>query len=97
MKNGYNQITFKWTEKGKNYEVRWHTKTSNAPEGQGNIWVVSCVIPSILTGQVQTEYILVGDTWVPKYQWQNAINVYKNATAASERLQLLKDEHWQTP
>ena len=35
-KNGYDQISFKWTENGQNYEVRWHTKTPGAPEGQGN-------------------------------------------------------------
>ncbi len=34
-KNGYDQISFKWTENGQNYEVRWHTKTPGAPEGQG--------------------------------------------------------------
>ena len=33
-KNGYDQVTFKWTENGQNYEVRWHTKTPGAPEGQ---------------------------------------------------------------
>lgn len=61
-KNGYDQITFKWTENGQNYEVRWHTKTPGAPEGQGNTWVVSRVTPGTPTGQVRTEHILVGDT-----------------------------------
>ena len=96
-KNGYDQITFKWTENGQNYEVRWHTKTPGAPEGQGNTWVVSRVTPGTPTGQVRTEHILVGDTWIPRYQWQDAINAYRNGTATTEQLQLLKDGHWQAP
>ena len=96
-KNGYDQISFKWTENGKNYEVRWHTKTPGAPEGQGNTWVVSRVTPGTPTGQVRTEHILVGDTWVSRYQWQEAINANKNGTATLEQLQLLKDGHWQAP
>ena len=96
-KNGYDQISFKWTENGQNYEVRWHTKTPGAPEGQGNTWVVSRVTPGTPTGQVRTEHILVGDTWIPRYQWQDAINAYRNGTATQEQLQLLKDGHWQAP
>ena len=96
-KNGYDQISFKWTENGQNYEVRWHTKTPGAPEGQGNTWVVSRVTPGTPTGQVRTEQILVGDTWIPRYQWQDAINAYRNGTATQEQLQLLKDGHWQAP
>lgn len=96
-KNGYDQISFKWTENGKNYEVRWHTKTPGAPEGQGNTWVVTRTTPGTPTGQVKTQHILVGDTWIPRYQWQNAINAYKNGTATPEQLQLLKDGHWQAP
>lgn len=44
------QISFKWTENGQNYEVRWHTKTPGTPGGQGNIWVVSRVTPGTPTG-----------------------------------------------
>lgn len=96
-KNGYDQISFKWSENGQNYEVRWHTKTPGAPEGQGNTWVVSRVTPGTPTGQVRTEHILVGETWIPRYQWQDAINSYRNGTATQEQLQLLKDGHWQAP
>ena len=96
-KNGYDQISFKWTESGQNYEVRWHTKTPGAPEGQGNTWVVSRITPGTPTGRVRTEHILVGDTWVPRHQWQDAINVYRNGTATREQMQLLKDGHWQAP
>ena len=96
-KNGYDQISFKWTENGQNYEVRWHTKTPGAPKGQGNTWVVSRVTPGTPTGKVRTEHILAGDTWIPRYQWQDAINAYRNGTATQEQLQLLKDGHWQAP
>lgn len=48
-------------------------------------------------GRVRTEHILVGDTWIPRYQWQDAINAYRNGIATQEQLQLLKDGHWQAP
>ena len=96
-KNGYNQIAFKWAENGQNYEVRWHTKTPGAPEGQGNTWVISRVTPGSPTGQVRTEHILVGDMWIPRYQWQEAINAYRNGKATAGQLQLLKDGHWKAP
>ena len=36
-KSGYDQISFKWKENdGRKYEVRWHTKTLDALDGQGN-------------------------------------------------------------
>ena len=96
-KKGYDQISFKWIENGQNYEVRWHTKTPGAPEGQGNTWVVSRVTPGTPTGQVRAGHILVGDAWIPKYQWQDVINAYRNGIATQEQLQLLKDGHWQAP
>ena len=96
-KNGYDQITYKWSADGYNYEVRWHTKTPGAPKGQGNTWVVSRVTPGTPTGQARVEHILVGNNWIPRYQWQNAINAYRNGTATSVQLQLLKDGHWNAP
>ena len=39
-KNGYDQVTYIWKSRGFSYTSRWHTRTSNAPEGQGNSWVV---------------------------------------------------------
>ena len=38
-----------------------------------------------------------GNTWIPRYQWQDAISAYRNGTATQEQLQLLKDGHWQAP
>ena len=96
-KNGYDQISYKWSENGHNYEVRWHTRTPGAPEGQGNTWVVSRVTPGTPTGQARVEHILVGNEWIPKHQWQDAIRAYRNGVATSEQLKLLEDGHWSAP
>ena len=53
--------------------------------------------PGSPTGQVRTEHILVGDMWIPRYQWQEAINAYRNGKATAGQLQLLKDGHWKAP
>jgi len=96
-KNGYDQITYKWSESGCNYEVRWHTKTPGAPGGQGNSWVVSKVTPGIPTGQLRTEHILVGEDWGPRFQWQEAIDAYRKGVATPEQLKLLENGHWKVP
>ena len=97
VKNGYDQITFKWTENGLKYEVRWHTKTPGAPETQGNTWVVSRVTPGTPDGQLRIEHILVGSEWIPRYEWQNAISAYQNGIATAEQLRLLESGHWKAP
>ena len=97
-KSGYDQISFKWKgNDGCKYEVRWHTKTPGAPDGQGNTWVVSKVTPGTPTGQVKTEHILVENNWIPRYQWQQAIQNYRNKTATSAELELLRKGHWEAP
>lgn len=45
MADGYEQISYKWNDGTYKYEVRWHTRTSGAPEGQGNTWVIQRTIP----------------------------------------------------
>lgn len=79
---------------GYKYEVRWHTKTPGAPEGQGNTWVVTRTTLGTATGQPKTTHILVDDTWVPRYQWQAAITAFQNGTATPEQLSLLENGHW---
>ena len=44
MADGYEQISYKWNDGTYKYEVRWHTRTSGAPEGQGNTWVIQRTI-----------------------------------------------------
>lgn len=31
-KNGYDQVKYTWSENGYNYESKWHTHTTGAPE-----------------------------------------------------------------
>ncbi len=45
MADGYEQISYKWNDGTYKYEVRWHTRTSVAPEVQGNTWVIQRTIP----------------------------------------------------
>lgn len=97
VKNGYDQITFKWSENGNIYEVRWHTKTPGVSDGQGNTWVVTRIRPGTPTGQMRTQHILVGNQWIPRYQWQNAIDAYRDGTATAEQLELLRNGHWEAP
>ena len=96
-KKGYNQISYRWTENGQVFEARWHTPTPNAPAGQGNTWVVSRVTPGTPTGQLRTEHILVGNRWVPRFEWQAAITAQKNGVATPEQLRLLENGHWPAP
>ena len=50
-KNGYEQISYKWKENEETIEVRWHTRTPGAPEGQGNTFVVEKKIHGTPDGQ----------------------------------------------
>ena len=45
MNDGYEQITYKWSDGTYKYEVRWHTRTSGAPIYEGNTWVIQRTIP----------------------------------------------------
>lgn len=98
-KTGYDQITYKWSEGGYNYEVRWHTPTPGAPAGEGNSWVVSRVTPGTPTGQVRVEniYTGIGDGWTPRWEWQAAIDAYNNGTMTAAQEALLKAGHWIAP
>ncbi|WP_088810940.1 MULTISPECIES: hypothetical protein [unclassified Listeria] len=59
-KNGHEQISYKWKENDETIEVRWHTKTPGAPEGQGNTFVVEKTIPGNSEGKRRTQQILIG-------------------------------------
>ena len=96
-KSGYDQIRFTWKENGLSYEARWHTRTPGAPEGQKNTWVISRTTPGTPTGQRKVTHILVGDTWVPSFEWQDAIAARKNGTATAEQILLLDNGHWPAP
>ena len=36
MADGYEQISYKWSDETYKYEVRWHTRTLGAPEARKN-------------------------------------------------------------
>ncbi|HWQ51903.1 MAG TPA: hypothetical protein VN369_08900, partial [Terriglobales bacterium] len=94
---GYDQISYKWTDSGYNYEARWHTKTLGAPAGQGNTWVVSRVTQGNPTGQRRVIHIMVGNTWVTRHEWQAAIMAYQNGTMTAVQEAMLKAGHWFAP
>lgn len=94
---GYDQISYKWADSGYNYEARWHTKTPGAPTGQGNTWVVSRVTQGTPTGQRRVIHIMVGNTWVTRAAWQDAIKAYQNGSMTAGQEAMLKAGHWLAP
>ena len=58
MADGYEQISYKWNDGTYKYEVRWHTRTSGAPEGQGNTWVIQRTIPGNGGKKPSTQFLI---------------------------------------
>jgi hypothetical protein len=98
MNNGYDQISYKWRESGYKYEVRWHSRTPDAPFEQGNTWVVQREIPGS-GGQNPRSFIKIGNTgtdadWVSGHKWYDAIKARQNGTATLEQIKILDVGHW---
>ena len=93
MNKGYEQLSFKWKESKYDYEVRWHTHHPNAPEGQGNVWVVQRKWPSPTGVGKKNEFFVYGE-WVSGEEWFGAIRARDNGVATKEQLQLLQKGHW---
>ncbi|MEL7571035.1 MAG: hypothetical protein AAGU14_10835 [Eubacteriaceae bacterium] len=98
MKNGYEQIKYKWADDVYKYEVRWHTKTPNAPTEQGNTWVIMREIPGSKT-QRSRSYFKVDNSgadsdWVSGHEWYRAITARQNGTATQEQIEILNKGHW---
>lgn len=91
---GYEQITYKWNNGEYKYEVRWHTRTPGAPEGQGNTWVVQRTIPGNGGDKPQTFFKIGDNEWTEAYKWYNAISARKAGTANSEQIKILDKGHW---
>ena len=64
MADGYEQISYKWNDGTYKYEVRWHTRTSGAPEGQGNTWVIQRTIPGNGGKKPSTQFLIGENEWV---------------------------------
>lgn len=94
MKDGYEQITYNWRDDTYRYEVRWHTRTSGAPEDQGNTWVIQRTVPGT-GGQKPKTFFKIGENeWVEGYKWYDAIAARKQGTATSEQVRILDQGHW---
>ena len=94
MADGYEQISYKWNDGTYKYEVRWHTRTSGAPEGQGNTWVILRTIPGNGGKKPSTQFLIGENEWVEGWKWYDAISARKNGTATQEQIELLDKGHW---
>lgn len=94
MADGYEQISYKWNDGTYKYEVRWHTRTSGAPEGQGNTWVIQRTIPGNGGKKPSTQFLIGENEWVEGWKWYDAISTRKNGTATQEQIELLDKGHW---
>lgn len=92
-KTGFEQISYKWNDGTYKYESRWHTRTSGAPETQGNTWVIQRTKPGSGGTKPYTEF-LAGDDWVPATKWYDAIAARKAGTATTEQIEILDKGHW---
>lgn len=97
-KNGYEQIKYQWTRGEYSYTSRWHTRTPNAPEEQGDSWVVQRDRPGIGYGpnaRPAKHDILVGKyKWVSQEKWQDAIRAKKKGIATKQQKEMLNNGHW---
>lgn len=98
QKNGYQQVKYIW-KKGKYiYTSRWHTRTPNAPEEQGDSWVIQRDQPGIGYGEnphPAKHEILVGKSkWISKIEWQTSIRAKKTGSATKEQKEILNNGHW---
>ena len=94
MADGYEQISYKWNDGTYKYEARWHTRTSGAPEGQGNTWVIQRTIPGNGGKKPSTQFLISENEWVEGWKWYDAISARKNGTATQEQIELLDKGHW---
>lgn len=97
-KNGYEQVRYVWKVGEFTYTARWHTRTPNAPAGQGATWVVERKRAGQGSGpnpRRREEHILVGRyKWVSKKKWYDAIAARKAGTATKKQEELLNNGHW---
>lgn len=97
-KKGYEQVKYRWKRDEYIYEARWHTRTPNAPESQGESWVVMKRKPGIGYGPNSRNKIvkvLIGKKkWISYKKWEQAIKARKYNTITKEMEDILKHGHW---
>lgn len=98
-KNGYDHVSYKWSDSSYNYESRWHTHTPNAPEYSHDSWVVTRTLPGIPAGknhrQKEVKYLVKGMGWVSSDDWENAKKLRKQNKETTESRRILDNGHWQ--
>lgn len=97
-KNGYEHVSYKWSDSGYNYESRWHTHTPNAPEYSQDTWVVERVRPGIGAGKNARprahEYLTKNQGWVSDVLWNRAKDARKQGKETIDQRELLDNGHW---
>lgn len=96
-KAGYEQFQYKWNDGTYRWDVRWHTRTPNAPLNQGSTWVVKR--ETIGNGPVKphSEFFLQGNQWIQGFKWYDAIKARKLGTATPQQVDILDKGHWPWP
>lgn len=97
-KNGYKQVKYTWKRGDFSYTGRWHTRTPNAPEEQGDSWVVQRTKSGIGYGKdarpARHEILIGKNKWISKSVWQDAIHARRNGIATQKQKELLDNGHW---
>ena len=94
MKDGYEQITYKWNDESYKYEVRWHTRTSGAPISQGNTWVIQRRKPGMGRNKPYSEFLISPHQWIEGYKWYDAIAARRDGISTLEQESILDRGHW---
>ena len=98
LKNsGSDQFQYKWNDGTYKWDVRWHTRTPNAPPNQETTWVVMRETSGQGAVKPYSEFFLQDNTWAKGFDWYEAIRTRKLGTATSQQVELLDKGHWPWP
>lgn len=98
----YTNFEYRWRgEDGALYNARFHDPTGNSPAGSNPSWVVERTFPGDgITGS-PTEHprtqFYSGNDWVSAAEWHAAIVAYRNGTATTAQLNILRQGHVEVP
>lgn len=97
-KKGYEQVTYRWSKNGYNYESRWHTHTPNAPKYSQKTWVVKRTKPGIPAGpnhrKKEASYLVKDIGWISSDLWENAKKLRAQGKETTESRRILDNGHW---
>ncbi|MCR4581672.1 MAG: hypothetical protein K5666_04085 [Bacilli bacterium] len=100
-KKGYDQIKYKYSRGKKDYEVRWHTQTPNAPSGTGSTYQITRTKKGFGYGTNASQRVIdhmikypSGKTiWVSDKTYQNALRNNKMGKATKKEKEIVKYGH----